>query len=298
MRHIIPISGKDSLATAIIQHKINPDLDYELMFNPTGEEPPIIFDWLKKVEEYFGKKIVHVGESLRDIVEFEMNWFLPSRNARYCTRMCKIEPMEKHIGDDLCTVYYGIRFDENRGGYVSKNGKNNITPAYPLKDSRITIDGVYEVIKSVDLKPPTYFWNWLYDRVCSVISKDLIASMFSEWQIDVIFAGRSRTNCSNCFNQRLYEWVWLLETYPDMFWNYESWEHNVSEYFFAGKGRSLKWIAEKAERIKENRAKKLIREILKKSQLKINFTFEDEEDFDDDFIDVLSVTSCGLLCGK
>lgn len=285
------------MATAILQHQINPDLDYELMFNPTGEEPPTIFEWLEKVEKYFGKKIIHVGESLRDIVEFEMNWFLPSRNARYCTRMAKIEPMEKYIGDDLCTVYYGIRADENRGGYVAKNGKTNITANYPLKEKGFGIEGVYKLIKSVDLKPPTYFWQWLYDEVCAVISDKLINELFTEWQIDVIFAGRSRTNCSNCFNQRLYEWVWLLETYPDLFWKYESWEHNVSEYYFAGKDKPLKWIAEKAERIKRNRAKKIIKEILKKTQLKIDFQ-DEPEDLELDYIDILSITSCGLLCGK
>ena len=52
MRHIIPISGKDSLATAIVQKRISPDIEYEYVFNPTGAELPEVFEWLDKVEVY------------------------------------------------------------------------------------------------------------------------------------------------------------------------------------------------------------------------------------------------------
>ena len=40
MRHIIPISGKDSLSTALVQLAKQPEIDYEFMFNPTGQELP------------------------------------------------------------------------------------------------------------------------------------------------------------------------------------------------------------------------------------------------------------------
>ncbi len=115
MRHIIPISGKDSLATALVQLKLQPDLNYEYVFNPTGAELPCVFEWLDKVEKYLGKPIVKVGRDLLELIE-DNNYFLPSRLARYCTRQCKIEPFEQWIGVDECTVYYGIRADENRGG--------------------------------------------------------------------------------------------------------------------------------------------------------------------------------------
>src|SRR6478672_8471604 len=107
MRHIIPISGKDSLATAIVQIKRQPELDYEFVFNPTGAELPIVFEWLSKVEGYLGKEIVRIGRDLYEIIE-DNNFFLPSRLARYCTRQSKIEPFEKWIGKDDCIVYYGI----------------------------------------------------------------------------------------------------------------------------------------------------------------------------------------------
>ena len=61
IRHIIPISGKDSLATALTQIAKEPNIDYEFMFNPTGEELPEVFVWIEKVEKYLGKPIIQVG---------------------------------------------------------------------------------------------------------------------------------------------------------------------------------------------------------------------------------------------
>lgn len=50
MRHIIPISGKDSLWTAIYQKQKDPSLPYEYLFNDTGAELPDTYAWLDKVE--------------------------------------------------------------------------------------------------------------------------------------------------------------------------------------------------------------------------------------------------------
>ena len=37
--------------------------------------PEMYLYGLKKVEKYLGKPIIQVGESLGDIIEYEMNWF-------------------------------------------------------------------------------------------------------------------------------------------------------------------------------------------------------------------------------
>jgi 3'-phosphoadenosine 5'-phosphosulfate sulfotransferase (PAPS reductase)/FAD synthetase len=155
MRHIIPISGKDSLCTALVQIKLEPHLDYEFVFNPTGAELPCVFEWLDKVEAYLGKPIARVGEDLLEIIE-ENNYFLPSRQSRYCTRQSKIEPFEKWIGKDDCIVYYGIRADEVRGGYINAKFAN-IVPKYTLKEQGIGISGVYSIINEAGLKPPSFF---------------------------------------------------------------------------------------------------------------------------------------------
>lgn len=296
MRHIIPISGKDSLATALIQLNREPNIDYEFMFNPTGQELPEVIQWINKVESYLGKPIIRVGEDLKEIIEYEMNWFLPSRQARYCTRMTKIEPMEKFIGKGETLVYYGIRADENRIGYNNFRYKN-ITPIYPLIEEGITLPMVYEINHKAKLKPPVFFWQRLWDSVVLKCDEQYIKNTFKEWDIDALFAWRSRTNCSMCFNQRLYEWIGLLEHHPEMFWEYEGWEHNVSEYFFNGKDNSLKNISDRSDEIFNKRTDSIVKFIEKTRQLKMNFESINTND-GTDFQDMLQITSCGLLCGK
>lgn len=295
MRHIIPISGKDSLATAIVQTARAPEIDYEFMFNPTGQELPDVFDWLERVEIFLGKKIVFVGRDLKQLI-VEYNWFLPSRMARYCTRQSKIEPMEAYLGKSECVIYYGIRADEDRGGYDNSSSQN-IHPAYPLKELGINIDMVYQINEKVNLKPPTFFWQSVYDQVANSAGENYIRETFKQWQIDALFAWRTRTNCANCFNQRKYEWVGLLEHHPEIFNEYESWEHNVSEFYFAGKDYPLSLVKQNAAIIKQRRINKLINFINSTRQGVLNFSLDDNED-DKDFIDILTVKSCGLLCGK
>lgn len=285
-RHIIPISGKDSLSTAIVQRTLNPDLSYEYMFNPTGAELPEVFTWLSKVEEYLSAPIIRVGKDLETIIKFERNGFLPSWNDRFCTKQSKMIPMEQFIGSYPAYVYYGIRADENRPGY---SGKANIYPVYPLQLAGITLPMVYEIINNAGLKPPTFFWKEIYDRVCAEMAVDLKATL-PEWVIDVLFCWRTRANCYFCFNQRLYEWIGLLEHYPELFWRAEAMEHNGSEFYWNGKTNSLKQIAARKEEIKNNLIKSIIKTI-NKGQYQAS-------DDDKNFIDILQVTSCGLLCAK
>lgn len=155
MRHIIPVSGKDSLATAIVQIERQPDLSYELMFNPTGAETPEVDDWLAKVELHLGLPIARVGANLENIIDEQ--GILPGIKTRYCTRLAKIYPMEDWIGKDNATVYYGIRADEQRAGYVNTK-KQNITPAYPLIDIGMGINGVWALLEQRQMLPPLFFW--------------------------------------------------------------------------------------------------------------------------------------------
>jgi hypothetical protein len=288
-RHIIPISGKDSLATALFMLAKEPDLPYEFMFNPTGAELPEVFEWLIRVEKHLGKPIIRVGKDLEGIIKNERNGFLPSQFHRYCTNQSKIEPMENFIGNSPCYVYYGIRADEDRQGY-NDSSKPNIKPVYPLKEAGIGLQMVYAIIKKAGLKPPTFFWKEIYDRVCEIIGEDVIKAKLSEYQIDVLFSWRTRANCYFCFNQRKYEWVGLLEHHPDLFWIAEDMEHNGSEFFWNGKNYPLTKIIERMEITKQNR----VNAIVKYLQTAILSETQDDKGF----IDILSVTSCGLLCGK
>lgn len=293
-RHIIPISGKDSLATALVQIAMQPNLPYEFMFNPTGAEYPEVLEWIDNVEVYLRKPIIRVGKNLEYIITNERGGFLPSWNDRYCTKQSKITPMEEFIGSTPCFVYYGIRADENRAGY-SNASKRNIYPKMPLVKAGINLRMVYEIIKNAGLKPPVFFWEEVYNEVCRIMDLDL-KKLLPEWIIDILFSWRTRANCYFCFNQRKYEWVGLLRHKPELFKNAQKMEHNGSDFFWNGKDYPLEKIIENQYLIVEKRIKAIIKIIEK--VLKEN-TFETIENEDDSkFIDILSVTSCGLICGK
>lgn len=294
MRHIIPISGKDSLATAILQKELEPDLDYEYVFNPTGSELPEVFEWIKNVQTYLGKQIVHVGLNLEAIIEM-YNYFLPTQKQRYCTRKSKIEPFVNWINGDDCIVYYGIRADENRQGFDNSTTPN-IIPKTPLKDKGVDLKGVLLIINSKGLKPPTFFWESVYNEVCRILDFD-VKTVLAEYEFDILFAGRSRANCFICFNQRLYELVWMLEIYPTLFDKMEWYESQGGEKEYTWKrDYPMRKIRESAKQIKRKRIYAISKYIAKKVQLNLFVEPADEED--EEYFDILSVKSCGLFCGK
>lgn len=286
-RHIIPISGKDSLATALFMKAKEPNIDFEYMFNPTGAELPEVFEWIRKVELYLKRTIYFIGEDLEKIIE-GYGYFLPSRINRYCTKESKIQPMETFLGKSPSFVYYGIRSDEDRMGYKNY-GKANITPVYPLKEAGIDLKGVYAIVHAAGLKPPTFFWQRLYERVKEIAGTAIVEKL-SEFEKDVLFSWRTRANCYFCFNQRKYEWAGLLEHHPLLFERAKKMEVSGSDYYWNGKDYPLEKIIENADAILERRAQKIAKYLIKKKM-------ETSED-DAQFIDILSVTSCGLLCGK
>lgn len=294
MRHIIPISGKDSLATAILQKELEPNHDYEYVFNPTGAELPEVFEWMNNVESYLGKKIVHVGENLEAIIQL-YNYFLPSQRARYCTRESKIEPFIKWINGEQSTVYYGIRADENRKGFDNTTSQN-IHSKTPLVEKGVDLKGVYLIINAKKLKPPTFYWESVYNEVSRILNID-IKSMLTEYEFDILFAGRSRANCYMCFNQRLYELIWMLENHSDLFDKMEWYETQGGEKEYTWKKNyPMRKIRENKNMIKKKRVYSICNYIAKKLQLDlfINPIYEDDEDY----FDVLAIKSCGLFCGK
>lgn len=323
MRHIIPISGKDSLATAIVQLARKPDLDYEYVFNPTGLELPEVFVWLDKVELYLEKPIKRVGKDLKEIIE-SYNYFLPNMRDRYCTRRSKIEPFEEFINGEDCIVYYGIRSDEQtRMGY--DNSKTpHITPVYPLIEMNIDLKGVYLILNLKNLKPPAFFWESVYNAVKIRLGYDPKGNL-PEWVFDVLFAWRTRANCDRCPNQRKYEWCGLLEHHPELFEDASDMEHKGSTNYDRSEGlepiteqtlfglyqhpipidnhkgmftwngnESLDEIKEQKDKIIEKRVKHILKVIRQLQQTSI---FDDNM-IDENFMDFLSVTSCGLMCGK
>lgn len=206
MKHIIPISGKDSLVTALIQSANEPDRDYEYIFNDTGCELPETYQWLDKVENQTGFKIKRIGKDLINVI-YEQG-ILPSVKTRFWYRIAKIKPMEVYIGKkEQFTLYLGLRADEpQRVGY---QGSSRAIVKFPLRDTGITLPAVFTILEAKGLLPPDFFWQKLYNLVDLEIRNRLPlvlntntynwADFISKYEFRQLFAGRSRSNCFNCF---------------------------------------------------------------------------------------------------
>ena len=186
VRHILGLSGgKDSTALAIYMRDRVPEIEY--FFCDTGAELPETYEYLSKLEVYLGKKIVRLSSGRT----FD-HWLkvyrgtLPSPNMRWCTKVMKIDPLEKWIGSDKAVSYVGLRADEaTRKGYVSS--KKNSISIFPFIDDGLELHDIENILTESGLGKPSYY----------------------DW--------RSRSGCYFCFYQRKSEWIGLHDRHPDLF---------------------------------------------------------------------------------
>lgn len=138
VRHLLGISGgKDSAALAIYMKDHYPELDIEYYTTDTGKELDETYQLIDNLEVYLGKKIhrlIATSGSHQDPFDhfYEIfGGYLPSSQARWCTKKLKLEPFEEYVGDDPVISYVGIRGDEDREGYIST--KQNIQSIFPFR---------------------------------------------------------------------------------------------------------------------------------------------------------------------
>lgn len=217
-RHILALSGgKDSAALAVYLKDKIPDLEY--VFLDTGHELPETYEYLERMKAILGIKITTL-RSKRDF-DYWLTIFggvLPSPQNRWCTRELKIIPYEQYIGIDQTFSYVGLRYDEDRMGYIS--GKQNIMPRYPFIEEELVKEDIKTILEDSGLGLPKYY-NW-----------------------------RSRSGCYFCFFQRRLEWVALKSRHPDLFEKACAYEANHSD------GRTYTWVKgatlqELAHRVKD-----------------------------------------------
>lgn len=297
MRHVIPVSGKDSLCTALVQTALAPDLEYSFVFSDVGMELPETYAWLDGVERALGIEVDRVGRSMAGMIE---RWdFIPSARRRYCTAKGKIKPMEDLLAgtpDDPVTVYYGLRADEgHRRGPITGDG---FTAAFPLRRLGFGVRDVWAHLgreserRGVDLLPPAYDWPALRAAVADRV-EDPTAGL-EPWMERELFAGRSRSNCYLCFFQRLYEWAWLLDAHPDLYAEAERLETETGrtrqKAFTWNPSWSLADLRGERDRLVGERADAVAKRI---GDLRQHRLFAA-----DDTPPELARVSCGLLCGK
>jgi hypothetical protein len=229
IRHVLGLSGgRDSAALAVYMRQRQPELELEYFFTDTGKELPEVYEFLTRLEGFLGRPITRLNPD-RDF-DFWLksyNNFLPSPQARWCTRQLKLRPFESWArsyldqGDSVVS-YVAIRADEEfREGYSSN--RSALTTRLPFKEAGIDKAGVIEILEGSGLGLPRYY----------------------EW--------RSRSGCTFCFFQQKIEWVRLKERHPEAFEEAKRYEKTALEGgspFSWSQGETLSEL-ERPERIEE-----------------------------------------------
>lgn len=214
--------GKDSTALALYLKNRVPDIEY--FFCDTHKELPETYVYLKKLEILLGKKIVFLeAERGFDHWLSVYGGFLPSPQARWCTKQLKIIPVEKFIGKDEAISYIAIRADEDRAGYIST--KPNIKTVFPFIKEGLVKRDILRIISESGIGMPEYY-SW-----------------------------RSRSGCYFCFFQRKIEWVRLSEIHPSLFEQavrYEQEHADGRRYFWNQEESLLELVARKDQIIADH----------------------------------------------
>jgi Phosphoadenosine phosphosulfate reductase family len=157
VRHVLGISGgKDSAALAIYMKDKYPELDIEYYTCDTGKELDETYQLINNLEVYLGKKIIRLqaangsNESPFDHFLKMYGGFLPSSNSRWCTKVLKLVPFEKYVGDDPVISYVGIRGDEDREGYISK--KTNVQSIFPFRKNIWSEDVIAKMLPNANIE--------------------------------------------------------------------------------------------------------------------------------------------------
>lgn len=228
MRHVLLVSGgKDSTALALYMRDKHPEIEMEYVFCDTQKELAETYEYLARIEAFLGQEVIRLSSDLGERGfdhHLEMfRGYLPSPSMRWCTRLLKIEPFERFIGDDPVKLYVGIRADEARDGYIST--KPNIESMFPFKDDGLVKDDIMQILEQSGVGLPKYY----------------------EW--------RTRSGCYFCFFQRKIEWVGLLERHPELFKAAQAYEDFHERYTWI-QGESLGELAARADTIKQEDAER------------------------------------------
>jgi len=168
VRQILGISGgKDSAALSIYLKQKYPNLKIEYYNSDTGCELVETELLVDKLSAYLGHITrLRAAEGSPERTPFEhflkaMGGFLPSPQARWCTKKMKLDEFEKFVGEDYAISYVGIRGDEDRDGYIST--RSNIQSIFPFRRNIWSLDVINKFFNNDKID---VIMN-IYDKLCS-----------------------------------------------------------------------------------------------------------------------------------
>lgn len=248
-RHILGLSGgKDSTALAIYLRDRVPNMEY--VFLDTGKELPETYDYLQRIEAFLGKPIVRLNAEFNFDHQLEVfGGYLPSANARWCTKNLKLKPFEKFVGETPAISYIGIRADEDRVGYISH--KPNLIAKFPFREDGLVYEDIMRILNESGVGLPEYY-SW-----------------------------RTRSGCYFCFFQRKSEWLGLKREHPDLFEKakaYEKVDPSSGRRFTWASGESLEELELRSDAIEARAPKRNVVGRKTPTNLLTVFTGADDDD--------------------
>lgn len=183
VKHVLGISGgKDSAALALYMKHLYPEMNIEFYTCDTGKELDETYQLIQNLEAYMGVNILKLDvktanhDNPFDYYHELYGGYLPSSNARWCTRKLKIEPFENYVGTTPTISYVGIRGDEDREGYIST--KQNIQSIFPFRKNIWSQEVTGRVLKNDNKQNLIAYYKEfltasLYQRAKDIIEKPI-----------------------------------------------------------------------------------------------------------------------------
>ena len=146
--------------------------DAKAIWADTGAEHKLMYDRIEKVEQEIKKlhpnfEIIKLKANAKYKGEYYDNLeklaisqkFMPSTQARYCTRLFKIEPIDKYLSEQgNCQLMIGLNLDEENSREGNWGLQKNVTYTYPLIEDGLTRQDCEDILNEHNLHPnmPVY----------------------------------------------------------------------------------------------------------------------------------------------
>lgn len=182
--------GVDSCAQAVLMTLKFPKIKFLYTFTDTGADHSATYETLDKFESFLGVKIDRVTpeHDMYQLID-KYNGYLPSANARYCTKSLKIEPLKKtmaliapFMSMAIIHSFVGLRADEpSRVGFETGDPGQKVH--FPLREM-------------------------------GLVKADVFKIMSETIGIPRFYATKTRSGCAMCFFQRKSELTQQVIWFP------------------------------------------------------------------------------------
>ena len=129
------------------------------IFADTGSEHEELYERLDKFEKIMkqihGEQFEIIRVSVGNLKDYiHKHKFFPNYKQRYCTRIFKIEPIDKFLEEQgECELMIGLNANEASLRTGNYGILSNVNYTYPLVDNGITREGCRELLKKIGAEP-------------------------------------------------------------------------------------------------------------------------------------------------